>query len=134
MYQNYLLIGLTSYLLIWIVFSVFFMRSFCTYRELRKPKSDHVHLGFSYLISIVVPQKNGPGGHGRPQAATGGHGRPRAAQGGHGQPRAATGGNRRPRAATGGHGRPRAVTGRHVKENRRNPRWGGPLSGGPLVA
>ena len=40
------------------IFSGFFRRSFCTYRELRKPKSDHVHPGFSYFFPFLTPQKS----------------------------------------------------------------------------
>ena len=39
-------------------FSGFFRRSFCTYRELQKPKSDHVHPGFSYFFPFLTPQKS----------------------------------------------------------------------------
>ena len=40
------------------IFSGFFRRSFCTYRELRKPKSDHAHPGFVYFFPFLTPQKS----------------------------------------------------------------------------
>ena len=42
--------------------SGFFRRSICTHRELRRPKSNHVHLAFSCFFPFLLPQeyKNPP--------------------------------------------------------------------------